>query len=110
MKLLFDHNLPPSLVTRLEDLFPLSEHVFTLGMDRASDADIRDYARLQSLVIVTKDADFSDLCVLKGFPPKIIWIRRGNCSVNDLEQLLREHFEYIEALDADPRNGVLTLF
>ena len=42
MKLLFDHNLPPSLVTRLADLFPLSEHVFTLGMDRASDLDIQN--------------------------------------------------------------------
>jgi predicted nuclease of predicted toxin-antitoxin system len=110
MKLLFDHNLPPSLVTRLVDLFPFSEHVFTLGLDRASDVDIREYALRESLVIVTKDADFSDLCVLKGFPPKIIWIRRGNCSANDLEQLLREHSERIQLLDTDPLNGVLTLF
>ena len=110
MKLLFDHNLPPSLVARLADLFPLSQHVFALGLDRASDLDIREYARLQSLVIVTKDADFSDLCVLKGFPPKIVWIRRGNCSANDLEQLLRAYSEHIEALNADPLNGVLTLF
>jgi predicted nuclease of predicted toxin-antitoxin system len=110
MKLLFDHNLPPSLVARLADLFPLSEHVFPLGLGRATDLDIREYARLQSFVIVTKDADFSDLCVLKGFPPKIIWIRRGNCSVNDLEQLLREHSEQIELLDTDLLSGVLTLF
>jgi len=107
MKLLFDHNLPPSLVARLADLFPLSEHVFTLGLDRASDLEIHEYARVQSLVIVTKDADFSELCVLNGFPPRIIWVRRGNCS---LEQLLREHSEQIEALDTDPLNGVLTLF
>ena len=110
MKLLFDHNLPPRLVSRLRDLFPHSAHVFTIGFDRASDLEIRDYAKREDLVIVTKDVDFSDLCVLRGFPPKVIWIRRGNCSANDLEKLLREHRQQIEALRIDPLIGVLTLF
>ena len=110
MKLLFDHNLPPRLVSRLRDLFPNSEHVADIGLDRASDLEIREHARRENLVIVTKDADFSDLCVLKGYPPKVIWIRRGNCSANDLAQLLREHHPQIEALDSDQLIGVLTLF
>jgi predicted nuclease of predicted toxin-antitoxin system len=110
MKLLFDHNLPPSLVRRLASLFPLSEHVFTLGLDRASDLEIREFAESEGFAIVTKDADFSDLCVLRGFPPKIVWVRRGNCTVDDLEQLLREQYEQIEALNGDPSIGVLTLF
>ncbi|HEY0430378.1 MAG TPA: DUF5615 family PIN-like protein [Pyrinomonadaceae bacterium] len=95
MKLLFDHNLPPLLISRLADLFPQSQHVFPLGLDRASDWEIRDYARQSGYAIVTKDADFSDLCVLLGFPPNIIWIRRGNCSITALEELfastLRKH-------------------
>jgi len=81
-----------------------------LGLDRASDLQIREFAQSEGFVIVTKDADFSDLCVLRGFPPKIIWIRRGNCTVDDLEQLLREHHEQIETLDSEPSIGVLTLF
>ena len=44
MNLLFDHNLPPPLVSRLADLFPNSQHVFVLGLDRASDQEIRAYA------------------------------------------------------------------
>ncbi len=60
MKLLFDHNLPPLLVSRLADLFPHSQHVFALGLDRASDWEIRDYALQNGYFIVTKDADFSD--------------------------------------------------
>ena len=56
MKLLFDHNLPPRLVSRLIDLFPLSEHVFTMGLDRATDLEIREYAKRENLAIVTKDA------------------------------------------------------
>ena len=77
MRLLFDHNLPPGRIARLRDLFPHSEHVFVVGLDRANDLEIREYAGREGFVIVTKDADFSDLCVLKGFPPKIVWIRRG---------------------------------
>lgn len=110
MKLLFDHNLPPLLVSRLADLFPDSQHVFALGLDRASDLEIRDYARQNGFCIVTKDADFSDLCVLSGFPPKIIWIRRGNCTTTALEELLRQHCDGIKALETDAVNGVLTLF
>jgi predicted nuclease of predicted toxin-antitoxin system len=110
MKLLFDHNLPPLLVSRLADLFPHSQHVFALGLDRASDLEIRDYARQNDFVIVTKDADFSDLCVLLGFPPKIIWLRRVNCSTTALEELLRQHKDGIRALEIDAMNGVLTLF
>jgi predicted nuclease of predicted toxin-antitoxin system len=101
MKLLFDHNLSPSLVVRLGDLFPESEHVFHLGLDHASDFEIRDYARRNEFTIVTKDADFSDLCVLHGFPPKIVWIRRGNCSFRAVEQLLRNYREEIKSLDGD---------
>ena len=110
MKLLFDHNLPPGLVAGLADLFPHSEHVFVLGLERATDWEIREHAQREGFSIVTKDADFSELCVLLGFPPKIIWIRRGNCSTKALEQILRAHCDDIEALDADPINGVLTLF
>lgn len=110
MKLLFDYNLPPSLVVRLSDLFPDSQHVYPHGLDRALDFEIRDYARSNGFVIVTKDVDFSDLCVLLGFPPKIIWIRRGNCSVKALEKILRDNYVEIETLETDTMNGVLTLF
>jgi predicted nuclease of predicted toxin-antitoxin system len=75
MRLLFDHNLPPSLINRLADLFPQSEHVYRLGLERASDFEIREYAQMNGFTIVTKDADFSDLCLLRGFPPKVVWIR-----------------------------------
>jgi predicted nuclease of predicted toxin-antitoxin system len=48
--------------------------------------------------------------VLLGFPPKIIWIRRGNCSAKSVEVILSGHQQEIQALDDDPTNGVLTLF
>ena len=48
--------------------------------------------------------------LLYSFPPKIIWLRRGNCSTNDIEVMLRNGFEAIETLSDDPNTGILTLF
>lgn len=110
MKLLFDQNLSPRLVTRRADLFPDSNHVYPLGLDQLSDAEVRAYAHREGYLVVTKDVDFSDLCLLRGFPPKVIWIRRGNCSTAAIEQILRNHYDDIQALVADPALGVLALF
>jgi predicted nuclease of predicted toxin-antitoxin system len=109
VKLLFDQNLSPQLVEQLSDLCPDSNHVFRLGIDRAPDLDVWEYARREGFLIVTRDADFSDLCTMLGFPPKVIWIRRGNCSTNDIERILRDHYSDIEALNGDKIIGVLTL-
>ena len=110
MKLLFDHHLSPRLVASLADVYPHSNHVYTLGLDQADDKDIWEHARREGFLIVTKDADFSDLCMLRGFPPKIIWIRRGNCKTSAIEAMLRRHHADVEALDKGTIMGVLTLF
>lgn len=91
MKLLFDQNLSPSLVDSLADIYPESVHVQSGGLDRADDTAVWDFARLQNLVIVTKDADFQERSLIAGAPPKVIWIRRGNCSTSDIEAILRRH-------------------
>ncbi len=51
-----------------------------------------------------------DQNILLGFPPKVIWIRRGNCSTSDIEKLLRENFDAISALDEKPETGLLAIF
>ena len=91
MKLLFDQNLSPSLVDSLADIYPESVHVQSGGLDRADDTAVWDFARLQNLVIVTKDADFQERSLIAGAPPKVIWIRRGNCSTSDIQTILRRH-------------------
>jgi predicted nuclease of predicted toxin-antitoxin system len=75
-----------------------------------SDKEVWEYARREGYFVVTKEADFSDLCMLLGFPPKVIWIRRGNCKTSAIEALLRHHYSDVEALDKDTFMGVLTLF
>ena len=110
MKLLFDQNLPPRLTDSLADLYPESSHVMDLELDQASDREIREFAFQNGYTIVTKDADFGDLNLILGFPPKVVWIRRGNCSTKEVESLLRENFDSISALDDKPEMGLLMLF
>ena len=85
MKFLFDENLSPRLVAGLSDVFPASVHVRDVGLARATDAAIWRYARGHDLAIVSKDSDFHQVSFLRGAPPKVIWIRRGNCTTADIE-------------------------
>lgn len=71
MKLLFDHNLSPALVNRLQDLYPDSEHVYRLSLDQVPDSEVWEYARRENFLIVMKDADFNNLCLLVGLLPKL---------------------------------------
>ena len=68
MKLFFDHNLSPRLISRLADLYPDSNHLFNLNLDTAADFLVWEYARDNDFSIVTKDSDFSELSLLRGFP------------------------------------------
>lgn len=108
--LLFDQNISPRLVERLEDLYPNSIHVSMISMGNALDIAVWQYAYDNDYMIVTKDADFSEFGLLRGFPPKIIWIRRGNCSTREIETILRENYSAITTLSEDAETGILTLF
>ena len=53
-------------------------------------------ARENGCLLVTKDKDFHRLSILLAAPPKVVWIRRGNCSTNEIAQLLRENYADIQ--------------
>jgi predicted nuclease of predicted toxin-antitoxin system len=97
-------------VNRLADLDPDSTHVYLIGLDVAPDPIVWEYARDNEFLILTRDADFSDLNVMLGFPPKVIWIRRGNCTTTEIESILRSNYEAVKSLAQDEGVGILTLF
>lgn len=101
MKLLFDQNLSPVLVHSLGDLHPGSLHVREVDLRRALDAEIWAYAIEHGYAIVSKDLDFAERALVQGPPPKVIWIRLGNCSTADVEVLLREHDEAVRTFAED---------
>jgi predicted nuclease of predicted toxin-antitoxin system len=63
MKLMLDENLSRRVVPFLQSEYPGSTQVALVGLERASDREIRDYARKNEFVIVTRDADFYEMSV-----------------------------------------------
>ena len=110
MKLLFDENLSLRLASRLADLFPASTHVRNVGLQAADDPSVWDYACQNGFLIVSKDADMHDFSLLYGNPPKVIWLRLGNCSTAQVETLLRREFKAIQAFYEDNTVSLLALY
>ena len=109
MKLLFDQHLSHKLVFMLADLYPASEHVRNRGLTRADDDEIWALAKQEGFLIVTKDEDFQVLSVLWGHPPKVLWVRSGNCATDLVETLLRKNFDEVQRFNADPYAGFMAL-
>ena len=109
MKLLFDENLAAKLVDTLIDIYPGSVHVRDAGLASADDNQVWDYAYKHGLVIVSKDSDFQQRSFVLGHPPKVIWVRLGNCTTNDIARLLRERQEEIAAFEEDKFAAFLSL-
>ncbi len=101
-KLLFDNNISHRVLSKIADIFPNSLHVMLKNLDESTDLEVWRYAKLHGFAIVTKDSDFNDLAIYRGIPPKIIWIKLGNCKVEAIAKLLRDNYEsIIEFLDDD---------
>lgn len=110
MKLLIDQNLSHKLIARLADLYPDSEHVRNVGLKEADDGNLWEYAKREQFVLVTKDEDFHARSMLHGPPPKVLWIRSGNCSTDLVETLLRKNLAEIEKFGDSPDAGFLALY
>jgi predicted nuclease of predicted toxin-antitoxin system len=98
------------LVKSLADLFPDSLHVKDLGMEQTDDRLIWECAKRDGLIIVSKDSDFYQRAILFGHPPKVIWIKRGNCPTKQVEFILRGHFDRIEHFASDTQANCLILY
>jgi predicted nuclease of predicted toxin-antitoxin system len=109
VKLLFDQNLSWKLSRLLADVYEGCAHVRNFGLGDETDTVIWKFAAQNGFTVVTKDADFLQRSLRLGFPPKVIWLRVGNCSVEASAQLLREKYIRIHYFHQDPEAAVLTL-
>lgn len=109
MKLLFDENLSHKLASLLADLFPDSIHVRDVGLKASDDPLVWDYAKNNNFVIVSKDSDMHQRSFVFGYPPKVVWVRLGNCSTSDVKKLLRKNLEAIETFYKDDYASFLSL-
>jgi predicted nuclease of predicted toxin-antitoxin system len=96
MKLLLDENLSRRLVPFLQHDFPGSVQVVLLGMQSATDKEVWQKAKTDDYVIVTRDADFQELSLVWGQPPKVIRLRTLNQSRAVTLKLLIESKDVID--------------
>jgi len=109
VKLLFDQNLSPQLVKALADHYPESIHVRDVGLSKALDKEVWDYASQNGLTIITKDSDFHQRSFLLGQPPKVVWVCRGNCSASEIETILRTHHKDLQWFEQNTDGAFLIL-
>jgi predicted nuclease of predicted toxin-antitoxin system len=109
VKLLFDENLSPRLAHHLRAHFPDSIHVEGCGLGASTDDSIWRFARDNAFVIVSKDSDFHDLSVFRGSPPKVVWLRVGNCSTSQIQNLLERAKSALEAFAESDDTALIIL-
>lgn len=109
MKLLLDQNLSRRIIRQIEEAFPESRHISLVLTETTSDRDIWFYAQENNFVIVTKDDDFEQRSILLGHPPKVIWIRLGNCKTEQIVSLLINSNKTIVAFGNDDEKSILPL-
>jgi len=89
-----DENVPGRLAFR--PCLPVVSSREVVG-GSATDAELWEYARRHRLVLVTKDADFSDRIFMNTPPPWIVHLRVGNLCRRDFHALLQALWPRIEA-------------
>ena len=91
---LFDENLPGRLTfTPKRPVIPSAK----VG-HQSTDSQIWAYARQHSLVIVSKDADFSERIIMQSPPPWVVHLRAGNLRRKQFHAWLARMWPQIETL------------
>ena len=102
MKLLLDQNISFRITSKIQDLFPGSKQVRDLGLENSKDSFLWNYAKDNNYCIFTFDGDFYDLGLIRGSSPKVIWLRLGNTSTQNIEIVLRKNYDLIKTFLTDP--------
>ena len=102
MKLLFDQNISFRITKKLKRYFLDCLHVYNCGLNDCEDHVIWKYAKDNDCVIVTFDSDFYDISMINSQPPKIIWLRTGNLTTNEIAQLMIHNKKAINSFLNNP--------
>ncbi len=68
-----------------------------------------DLAIEHECLLVTKDEDFLRSSVLRGAPPKVVWLRLGNCTTEVIAEVLRRHEEDLRVFASEVEASFLAL-
>jgi predicted nuclease of predicted toxin-antitoxin system len=109
VKLLLDENLSHRILSKISDLYLGSSHVKGHNLLEADDEAVWAFAIQNEFVIVSKDSDFHQRSLVRGHPPKVIYLRIGNCSTGQIVEILRREFEVIQDFVSRTHEAMLIL-
>ncbi|HMS65515.1 MAG TPA: DUF5615 family PIN-like protein [Ignavibacteria bacterium] len=110
MKFLFDENISHRILKKLNSEFANSIHCKNINPNPKNDLDIWNYAKSNDFTIVTFDEDFYEWMILKGFPPKIIWLRTGNTTTNNIAEIINKKSLDIKDFHESKEVGIFELY
>jgi predicted nuclease of predicted toxin-antitoxin system len=101
MRFLVDAQLPPELAAWLSAAGHEAQHISSLGMAGAEDAQIWQKALEFGAFVVTKVADFFAIFQANAATPRqagVIWLRLGNTRTQRLLEVMASLMPEIESL------------
>lgn len=102
MKLLFDQNISFRITAKLDERFKDSKQVRQVGLEDSEDTLIWKFALQEGFTVVTFDSDFYDISLINGCPPKIIWLRSGNKTTQEIAQIITSYHDIIQDFIYNP--------
>ncbi len=110
MRLLFDQNISYRVVKQLKPVLPDIVGVQEVGLLNADDYKIWEYSRQKNYTVVTFDRDIPIIGSVRGFPPKIIWLRTGNTNNLKLVSLIANRLGEFQAFIDQQNKGCLLVY
>lgn len=87
---LLDVGISPKIINLLVELGHKANHTASVGLEKASDSEILDYAIRNDLIVITSDLGFGNLAVLEKRPiPGMIILRLNNPNAEQMLSSIR---------------------
>lgn len=97
IRILLDQGLPRSTSFHLKDEYWDVLHTGDIGLSKAKDSEILEYARKNQRIIITLDADFhAFLAVTNAQSPSVIRIRIEGLKAMELARLIEDIWPKVE--------------
>jgi predicted nuclease of predicted toxin-antitoxin system len=111
MKVLIDQNISHRIIPKLQGYFEQLTHIREVGLMDSDDYQIFLYARqTQFDAILTLEEDFQHHILIHKAPPKVIWLRVGNCGTNYLAEVIVKNIADIEQFIHDEDFEIIEIF
>jgi predicted nuclease of predicted toxin-antitoxin system len=99
MKFWLDAHLSPAIAKLLNEKYSAqATSIRSLKLSQCEDEEIFMKAREEDVIFITKDDDFIHLLERFGSPPRILWLKVGNTSYQQMKKVFANSFDSLVSL------------